>query len=194
MSPDDPRLEILDLLNTYLQRYPGEADMVNWYTRFVAENKNCFERSLLIGHVTGSALVLNSSRDSVLLTHHRKLDKWLQPGGHADGDADVLRVALKEADEETGLASIEPVTSALLDVDIHLIPPRGDEPEHHHYDCRFLLCSTGPDNFTVSEESYDLAWVAVDRIEDYTTEASILRMIEKARDLIEQVTGDPSVT
>ena len=184
MSPEDPRGLILGLLSDYLQHYPEEAAMVIRYQDFVEENKNCFERSLLIGHVTGSALVVNSHHDSVLLTHHRKLNKWLQPGGHADGDTDVLRVALKEADEETGLDSIEPITRALLDVDIHSIPERGNEPRHFHYDCRFLFHSTGSDAFTVSEESHDLAWVPMDQITEYTHEESILRMIGKARQIL----------
>ena len=87
----------------------------------------------------------------------------------------------KEADEETGLEKIDPVVVTLLDVDIHAIPARGAEPEHFHYDCRFLLRSAGSDEFTVSEESHDLAWVPMDQIEDYTDEESILRMIHKAR-------------
>ncbi|SVC12585.1 uncharacterized protein METZ01_LOCUS265439, partial [marine metagenome] len=90
--------------------------MVQRYQDFVSENIDCFERSLLTGHVTGSALVLDSSRHRVLLTHHRKLNKWLQPGGHADGDSDVMNVGMREALEETGLAVIKPMTDKLLDV------------------------------------------------------------------------------
>lgn len=181
MSPDDHRGPLNSLLSDYLHRYPDESEMVRRYISFVAENSDCFERSLLIGHVTGSALVLDSKRERVLLTHHRKLNRWLQPGGHADGDADVLNVAMREAEEETGLAMIEPVIQELLDVDIHPIPARKGEPEHFHYDCRFLLGSTGSDEFVISDESNDLAWVTMDQITDYTDEESILRMIEKAR-------------
>lgn len=181
MSPDDPRSALLNLLSHYGEQYPDEAETVFRYRDFVNAHEDCFERSQSLGHVTGSALVLNASGTSVLLTHHRKLNRWLQPGGHADGDSDVLRVAQKEADEETGLEKIDPVVVTLLDVDIHAIPARGAEPEHFHYDCRFLLRSAGSDEFTVSEESHDLAWVPMDQIEDYTDEESILRMIHKAR-------------
>ncbi len=158
--------------------------MVARYQRFVADNMDCFERSLLIGHVTGSALILDNQCERVLLTHHRKLNRWLQPGGHADGDVDVARVAMKEAEEESGLAALTFLTDNLLDVDIHTIPARKSEPEHEHFDCRFLIRSTGADTFTVSDESHDLAWVSMDRITDYTDEESILRMVRKARELI----------
>jgi len=179
MSPDDHRSPLLGLLADYRQRYPGETDMVDRYRRFVESHHDCFERSQLSGHVTGSALILDSSGKRLLLTHHRKLDRWLQPGGHADGEHNVLRVALAEAEEESGLQRIEPLSTALLDVDIHPIPERGDEPRHFHYDCRFLLRSAGSDDYVVSDESHDLAWVSIDRIEDYTSETSILRMIGK---------------
>ncbi|MBT4161551.1 MAG: NUDIX hydrolase [Gammaproteobacteria bacterium] len=184
MSPEDSRQGLLNLLGVYLHTYPHELETVGRYRQFVESNDRCFERSLSIGHVTGSALILSASASKVLLTHHRKLDRWLQPGGHADGDSDVLGVALKEAEEETGLARIEPVTVDLFDIDIHSIPLRGSEPEHLHYDCRFLLRSVGSDEFTVSDESHDLAWVALDRILDYTSDPSILRMIDKVRELL----------
>ena len=184
MSPDDRRLPILNLLADYKEQYPLESETVEQYRQFVLNHPDCFERSLLSGHVTGSALVLDSSRKRILLTHHRKLNRWLQPGGHADGDADVMQVAMRETREETGLALIRPLTGALLDVDIHSIPARPGEPKHFHYDCRFLLGSEASDNFTVSEESNDLAWVSMGDIGAYTTEQSIIRMLEKARRFI----------
>lgn len=172
---------MLALLDDYLQRYPAEQEMVCRYICFVEQHENCFERSLLIGHVTGSAFIVDQAMERVLLTHHRKLDRWLQPGGHADGEPDVSRVALMEAREESGLPVIEFVTRELLDVDIHAIPARNSEPGHEHFDCRFLLKAVGSDSFTVSDESHDLAWVALDQITDYTDDGSILRMIDKAR-------------
>ncbi|HAK50535.1 MAG TPA: nucleoside triphosphate hydrolase [Gammaproteobacteria bacterium] len=116
-----------------------------------------------------------------MLTHHRKLDRWLQPGGHADGQSDVLAVAMREAEEESGLWEIEPVSDSLFDIDIHLIPARGNEAEHFHYDCRFLLRSVGSDQYTVSEESDDLAWILLSDMASYTSEVSITRMVDKVR-------------
>lgn len=177
--PEDHRQPLLALLAAYRGAYPEESAMVQRYIDFVTAYEDCFERSLLIGHVTGSALILDSTGEQVLLTHHRKLDRWLQPGGHADGETDIYRVAMSEAEEESGLESIKFVSRQLLDVDIHLIPARKNEPEHYHYDCRFLLQSAGSDTFVVSDESHDLAWVPMEDIQRFTTEESILRMITK---------------
>src|SRR5207245_6935322 len=101
-----------------------EAAMVGRLRRFVTEHADCFERSLQTGHITGSAWVVDIDRSHALLTHHRKLNKWLQLGGHADGDPDILRVALREAREESSLESIRAVSEAIIDIDIHLIPVR----------------------------------------------------------------------
>lgn len=179
--PEDHRAPLLALLNDYRQKYPEETVMVRQYESFVTEHSDCFERSLDIGHVTGSAMILDAEGERILLTHHRKLNRWLQPGGHADGVTDVAAVAMTEAREESGLRSLSLVGKTLLDVDIHEIPARGSEAAHFHYDCRFLIQATGSDEFTVSDESHDLAWVEIDRIASYTQEESILRMIAKIK-------------
>ncbi|MDA0272161.1 MAG: NUDIX hydrolase [Proteobacteria bacterium] len=181
MSPEDARQPLLTLLSNYLKAYPDESEMTARYISFVEKNADCFKRSLSIGHVTGSAFIVDNACKRVLLTHHKKLDRWLQPGGHADGDPDVAAVGLREAEEESGLEAISFYTPELLDVDIHSIPARKDEPEHFHYDCRFLLRSSGSDDFIISDESHDLAWVPFGDIFQYTNEELILRMLKKAQ-------------
>ncbi len=146
---------------------------------FVQENENCFERVLLKGHITGSAWVVDENSEQTLLTHHAKLDKWLQPGGHADGDHEVARVAMREAREETGLKQLFLVSEHIFDIDIHTIPERDAEPGHFHYDCRFLIRCVGDKTYRVSEESHDLAWIPLAEVEGLTREKSILRMVEK---------------
>lgn len=173
------RQSLLRALETYASNHPEESETTARFLAFVREHEDCFERSLLIGHVTGSAWIVNAEGDSALLTHHRKLDIWVQPGGHADGDSDVLAVAMKEADEETGLSPLEPVTREIFDLDIHPIPARGEIPEHFHYDVRYALRHTGDGAFTVTEESHDLAWVPLDRLSDFTDEESMHRMARK---------------
>ncbi|MGV0036137.1 MAG: NUDIX hydrolase [Candidatus Azotimanducaceae bacterium WSBS_2022_MAG_OTU7] len=184
MLPEDARQPLLTLLSNYLKDYPVESEMTSRYISFVEANKDCFERSLSIGHVTGSAFIIDNACKQVLLTHHKKLDRWLQPGGHADGDPDVAAVGLREAEEESGLEAIRFFTPELLDVDIHAIPARKDEPEHFHYDCRFLLRSSGSDDFVISDESNDLAWVSFGDIFQYTREESILRMLKKTQRIL----------
>lgn len=173
------RQNLLSLIQHYKNRFPGEVSMPERLEQFVLDNADCFERSLLIGHVTGSAWILDKHNEKTLLTHHRKLNKWLQPGGHADGDSLVSRVAMREALEESGLNDLILVSDEIFDIDIHLIPARKDEPEHYHYDCRFLIQCTGDETYSVSHESHDLAWIALLEIKKYTDEPSILRMVEK---------------
>jgi 8-oxo-dGTP pyrophosphatase MutT (NUDIX family) len=114
----------------------------------------------------------------VLLTHHRKLGRWLQLGGHSDGDPDTLGVAQTEASEESGLC-VRPLSEAVFDLDVHEIPARKGDPAHWHFDVRFALQVTGSEDFRVSGESLDLAWVPIDRLGEYTDEASMLRMARK---------------
>lgn len=151
---------------------------------FVEQRPDCFERSLQQGHVTGSAWILSPDRQQTLLIHHRKLDRWLQPGGHADGDPDVAGVALREAQEETGLTSLRLVSTngeetPIFDVDIHAIPAHGNVPEHLHYDIRFLIEADPDEPFGVSEEVKDIRWISGNNTENYTDSESILRMVRK---------------
>ncbi len=91
---------------TYPITYPDDTLHLEKIYRFVDEQPTCFERSLSIGHITGSAWIVDLNRNQALLTYHRKLNKWLQLGGHADGDPNVFNVALREAQEESGLKEI----------------------------------------------------------------------------------------
>jgi 8-oxo-dGTP pyrophosphatase MutT (NUDIX family) len=158
----------------------NEAEMLAQIARFVEEYEDCFERSLKIGHITGSAWIIDLDRSHALLTHHRKLDRWLQLGGHSDGDANTLNVALREGVEESGLQTLRPVSAAIFDVDVHLIPARKDEPDHYHYDVRFLLEADRNTPLVISEESNELAWVPLAEILNLNPDASIKRMVEKS--------------
>lgn len=175
---------LLSLLADYRSKFPDERDCVDRFVDFVERNPDCFERSLEEGHVTGSALIIDRSGERTLLTHHRKLNLWLQPGGHADGSNDILTVAMQECWEETGLPDLQPVSEQIFDLDIHGIPARKSEPAHFHFDIRFLVRNHGSDDYVISEESHDLAWVELRRLEDYTIEWSLRRMRDKALRLV----------
>ena len=144
------------------------------FEAFIDSHPDCFERSCQVGHITGSAWIVNRAGDRVLLTHHRKLGRWLQPGGHSDGTPGTLEVALREAREESGL-DVRVLDEAIFDLDVHLIPARGCEPAHYHYDVRFLVQAM-EERFRVSEESCALAWVPADRVGVFTNHESVLRM------------------
>lgn len=147
--------------------------------RFVEEHADCLVRSCVPGHLTGSAWIVDKGQTQILLTHHRKLEKWLQLGGHADGEIDLSAVALREAQEESGLASVRLVSTELFDVDRHWIPERKGEPGHYHYDLRFLVEADVEEPLVVTNESKDLAWVALTEVARLNPEESMLRMVRK---------------
>lgn len=157
--PTDERAPLCAALLEYMQRCPERAKTAERILHFVAETPDCFCRTHAAGHITGSAWLLNPAGDKALLTLHRNLKRWMQTGGHADGDPDVLRTALREAEEESGITGIRPLCTDIMDVDIHTIPanPRKGEGEHLHYDIRFLLQAPHED-YVISDESDDLAW------------------------------------
>ncbi len=173
------RQSLLLLLEDYRIRHPDEFECVERFMRFVETHPACLERSLSSGHVTASAWLVNQAGTHVLLTHHRKLDLWVQLGGHADGNPDLLAVALEEAREESGLDDLAPVREPIFDVAIHRVPARGAEPAHDHYDIRFALRTSGSEAYTVGRESHDLAWIDIRCLEDLTREGSMLKMARK---------------
>ena len=172
--------ELLAALEAHRPSDAAEARALDAIRAFVAREPQCFRRELAVGHVTGSAWVLDPERGHVLLTHHRKLDLWLQLGGHADGDSDLPRVALREAIEESGIDSIVRMSDAVFDVDVHPIPAHGGERAHHHYDVRYLFEADRRAPLRLSGESKDVAWVALERVADIATDASVLRMAAKS--------------
>lgn len=160
---------------------PGaaDADVLELFRDLARLSPDCCERTFLAGHFTGSAWLVAADGLRVLLTHHRKLDRWLQLGGHADGDSDLARVALREAEEESGLSGLV-VEPQPFDLDRHAIPARGHEPEHWHYDVRFVMRATGSEDFVVGEESLDLAWRDIAAIAlDAQADESLRRMARK---------------
>ena len=172
------RQRLLDRLRRYAECHPEEAATTNRFVEFVSRNTRCFDRSLAEGHVCGSAWLVDCRGARVLLTHHRKLGRWLQLGGHSDGHPEPLEVAIREAREESGL-DVVALSTEIFDLDVHEIPARGAEPAHLHFDVRFAMRVHGGEAFRVSDESFDLAWVPIDRLGAYTDEESVLRMARK---------------
>ena len=146
---------------------------------FLSNNEDCFKRSLEIGHVTASAWVLNKNKEKALLMHHAKLNLWVQLGGHCDGNPDVLSVAIKEAQEESGIQHITLVNKEIFDIDIHHIPANRYEMAHYHYDIRFLVQVMSDEQGIRNHESRALKWIGKNYAELPTNQRSVVRMFEK---------------
>lgn len=180
------RTGLIRLLDRYQNRHSDELDTIGRVRQLLAERERAFHRDCFDpGHITSSAWIVSRESGAALLTHHRKLDRWLQLGGHADGQTDVLVSALREAEEESGLRGFEslPVAAGpeILDVDVHEIPARGKEPAHEHHDIRFLLRVS--DNQSIArqiEESKEIRWFPSHGIETRFDEESLARMARKA--------------
>lgn len=176
------RENLIHELSHYKSYNAEEEDFRLRMLRLLQNEADCFHRHLAHGHITASALILNREADQVLLLHHRKLDRWLQPGGHADGDENTARVAEKEAREETGLKSISLLQGKIYDLDIHLIPERKNEAAHLHYDIRYVFQAEPEEELQQNKESKAVAWVPVAEAPLRTgNDESISRMLRKIK-------------
>ena len=178
------RQHLISQLQEYTSPYSEEMEFKTQFLDLITTFEECFERSLLSGHVTGSAWILDEAMEYALLTHHMKLDRWLQLGGHADGDTQIERVAHREALEESGLKSIVLSKNTIFDLDIHTIPKRKDEPEHLHFDIRFLFKANKSEPLQINHESKALEWVSLSTISALVdNDISIMRMVNKSTQL-----------
>ena len=181
-------MRLVDQLARHAVADTAEAEDLARIRRFVEEHTDPFDRGIPEGHLTGSAVVVTASGDKVLLLHHRKLDRWLQPGGHASpGESEGEQVALREAREETGLEGLRlhPTAPRPLDVDVHDIPERRDEPAHEHLDLRYLVVSPDhaqPDRDHV--ETNDCRWFGWKELGALDLDAGLRRALAKAHRLV----------
>jgi 8-oxo-dGTP pyrophosphatase MutT (NUDIX family) len=172
------RFSLIKEIEQFTTSFAEEKNFVRQFLDLL-KHPRCFHRDHLPGHITGSAWIVNDDRTKVLLVHHAKLNRWLQPGGHADGEEDVLNVALREAQEETGVLQFNLLQEKIFDLDIHPIPARKDFPEHLHYDVRFLFQANEKDKIIISDESHDVKWILLSELADYNPETSIQRLAKK---------------
>jgi 8-oxo-dGTP pyrophosphatase MutT (NUDIX family) len=178
------RQALLDSLKRYRVAYPGETATVDKIVALVQRHADCLLRTCIPGHITASVWIVDSSQQRFLLTHHRKLQRWLQLGGHVDGESSIAQAALREAQEESGITHFDFAlqdnnNTQIIDVDVHTIPAHGGEPEHEHHDIRYLLIAQS-DELNISAESLDLRWFERHELQAIADEESILRLARKA--------------
>ena len=188
--PSDPRHDApggaeptrgLDAVVADLEAYrvpdDGQLDVRRRMLAFAATHPDALHRSCTEGHFTGSALVVDHEQAQVLVLFHTKLERWLQPGGHADGDADLAATALREATEETGITGLR-VVRPLVDLDIHEVRPPG-EPAHLHLDVRHLVLAPPGAMVTGNDESLALRWVRPDELPSLGADDGLIRLAER---------------
>ena len=149
---------------------------------FIDAHPDALHRSCGDGHLTGSALVVDAAGESIVLLFHTKLRRWLQPGGHADGEGDLSGGALREASEESGIEGLR-VVPTVADIDIHRVEPPS-EPAHLHLDVRYVVVAPEGARLVGNEESLDLRWVPLDEIERWEADESVLRLVRRGRALL----------
>lgn len=173
------RYSLIELLQEYAPTTAEETQSKNRIISFIESHEHCFQRSLQSGHITASAWLLSKDKTQALLMHHTRLDKWLQPGGHCDGNPDVLSVAIREAQEESGMNAIVAVSTSIFDIDVHPIPANKREKEHYHYDIGFLLHVTSDEHPVGNEESKELRWFGKNADELPVCDTAVLRKFRK---------------
>ncbi|MFQ3232024.1 MAG: 8-oxo-dGTP pyrophosphatase MutT (NUDIX family) [Reinekea sp.] len=169
----------LQLLDQYTPSDALEAEAHAFIRNFVTQQPRYWARDTLEGHLTASAWITNKDQSKAVLLHHKKLDIWVQPGGHVDDeDKTLAQASMREAMEETGLTDLAFHQYGIFDLDVHAIPERKNEPKHWHLDVRFWLVANN-ETLNINEESNDLKWLSREEIEVLTQEESVLRMVRK---------------
>jgi 8-oxo-dGTP pyrophosphatase MutT (NUDIX family) len=181
-------VDLLESLRRFQPADPPEAADLAEILAFAERQPRPFDRGILEGHLTASALVVSDDGARVLLLHHRKLQRWLQPGGHGDpGETSGEAVALREAFEETGLRglALHPTATRPLDVDVHDIPARPGEPAHEHLDLRYLVVAPAAAPLDrCAEETNDLRWFPWAELQSLDLDDGLQRALAKAKALV----------
>jgi 8-oxo-dGTP pyrophosphatase MutT (NUDIX family) len=185
-ATETPRARLAAALRQHVPLDEEEAAHARAVLALVEGEPGCFARSTYApGHVTGSAFVVCRATGKVLLHHHRRLGRWLQMGGHDDGELDPAATALREAREESGLTDLDFLTADILDVDVHAIPAARGEPPHLHHDVRYALLTGRPEEIRRDDaESLDLRWFGLQEAEEAMDEPGARRALSRIRRLL----------
>ncbi|MEV0093527.1 NUDIX hydrolase [Streptomyces sp. NPDC050738] len=163
-----------------LKAYEGtaeQAELRQVYLDHLSAHPDGMWKACEAGHLTASALVVDVERGRVLLTLHKKLQMWLQMGGHCEpGDASLAVAALREATEESGIEGLTLLPGGPVTLDRHAIPA----PCNWHLDVQYAALAPAGAVEAISEESLDLRWFAYDEVAA-VADASVVRLVEQTR-------------
>jgi 8-oxo-dGTP pyrophosphatase MutT (NUDIX family) len=176
------RQEISKLLIAFKPYDDNESEMRERFISLLSEQRDISDRECYPGHLTSSAIILDKSMSKILLVHHKKLERWLQPGGHLENDINLQAAAIREAYEETGIRSLTPLLEGIFDLDIHQIPARASQPEHYHYDVRFLFVVKNTEAPVHDPgETLGAEWVSLDKIFEDGYDEPFIRVAKKIK-------------
>lgn len=175
--------DLLTLIYDYFRKYPLDSHAIKTIS-FLEENELFWQKENLLGHITASAWVINKNFNLTLLTHHLKLNKWLQLGGHIEqNDNKIFDSCIREVKEESGLEAIYFYSKEIFDIDVHIIPNlKNPLLSHLHYDIRFLIIASEKEEIKFDfNESNCVKWFTFNEIRNLSVDNSLYRMIEKTK-------------
>ncbi|HEY8712759.1 MAG TPA: NUDIX hydrolase [Thermoanaerobaculia bacterium] len=182
----DKATELLEELRRYRPVDSQEGQHHRSVLDLLSYAPSPFSRDQFIpGHITGSCFIVDPASQRVLLHHHRRLDRWLQMGGHVEHGESALEAALREGREESGLADLVLLSDGAFDIDVHAVPSAKGEPDHAHFDIRYVARTSHPESIMIDlAESNELAWVELDRAIPLMNEEASRRAVLKIRKML----------